>query len=131
MSLWTSVLNLFKKHKHNPPSSITNLKAILHMSTATLTWTNPTTRKDGSPLLPTDISHVEVFDTTTSGLTSFGFATSPFTTPTLTVGNHAFNVTTTDVAGQTSDMSNTVKVTVLAPDVAPAAVTNLVAVLNV
>lgn len=128
MSFWDWLINLLNYFK-SPPRKPINLKVKLNMTTntATLTWTNPTTRTDGSPLLPADISHVEIFDLSD---TSFGFGTSPFITPVLNTGDHSFTVTVTDLAGKVSAPSNVAKVTVLPADVAPAAVTDLTAVLN-
>ena len=96
------------------------------MSTATLTWTNPTTRVDGSALAAADIATVEVFD----GTTSLGVATSPFTTPALLVGDHSFTVVVTDTAGHKSAPSNSALVTIPATAANPSAVTDLAAVLN-
>ena len=131
MSFWDWLINLLNYFK-SPPRKPINLKVKLNMTTntATLTWTNPTTRTDGSPLLPADISHVEIFDSSPTGDTSFGFGTSPFITPVLNTGDHAFTVVVTDLAGKVSAPSNVATVTVLPADVAPAAVTDLTAVLN-
>ena len=101
------------------------------MSTATLTWTAPTTRASvpPTPLSPAEIDHSTVFDGSTMIGTVAG-ATSTFITGILTPGTHIFTVTVTDTVGNTSASSNAV--TVLVPVIvsAPSAVTDLTAMLN-
>jgi hypothetical protein len=104
------------------------------VSTATLTWTLPTTRTDGTALASTEIASVNVFDdasptpTVPIGTTS-GTAVT-FTTAVLIVGVHNFTVTVVDTTGHTSAVSNVATVTVPATLASPTAVTNLAATLN-
>ena len=99
------------------------------MAAATLTWTPPTTRTDGSALAPTDIASANIFDAGTP-IGSVTGATGTFTTGVLTVGTHAFTVETIDTTGHVSAMSNVANVTVVAVLASPAAITNLAATLN-
>lgn len=98
------------------------------MATATLTWTLPTTRVDGSPLAVTDIASVHIFDGGVE-IDHVGAVTS-FTTDVLTVGQHDFTVTVTDTTGHTSAASNVSSVTVVAVLANPSPVSDLTAVLN-
>lgn len=116
------------------PSPVNDLKAVLNqkgrnMSTATLTWTVPTTRTDGTPLSAAEIAMITIFDAGVQIGTVTG-AGSTFTTGVLTVGDHVFTVTVTDTTGHVSALSNAVTVTVVAVLAPPSAVTNLAAVLN-
>jgi len=105
------------------------------MSTATLTWTNPTTRLDGSVLLSTDIAQINVFDQANlvPGTVMIGTAlgpATPFTTDVLTVDTHNFTFTLQVTAGHLSAASNIASVTVPPTQSNPSAVTNLAATLN-
>jgi hypothetical protein len=62
------------------------------MSTATLTWTDPTTRTDGTPLAPSDIAGVDIYDT----------GTGTYLTGLLAVGQHTFTVVVRDTSGHSS-----------------------------
>lgn len=85
------------------------------MATATLKWTLPTTRVDGSALAPGDVALVDVLD---SGVTIASIAAaSEFTTDTLAPGDHSFTVVVQDSGGRRSDPSNAAVVKV--PDVVP------------
>ena len=134
IELLEEILKFIRKARQPPPAAVKDLHGAVNrsnnMATATLTWSNPTTRVDGSPLAAADILRVEVFDTTASGVTSFGFATSPFTTPTLTVGDHSFTVVVTDTTGHVSAPSNNATVTVTPTAANPSPVTDLAATLN-
>lgn len=105
------------------------------MSTATLTWTNPTTRIDGSTLAPTDIAAVNVFDLVstqqpplTVQIGTVGPGVHTFTTGTLTAGSHNFTVVVVDTQGNQSASSNVAVLQVGSS--APSAVTDLSATLN-
>lgn len=107
------------------------------MSTATLNWSLPTTRTDGSPLAASDIASIDVFDANatdpTAPLTTIQGAATSFTTGTLADGPHSFTVVLQDTAGHRSDPSNAASVTVVVtpPPVAnPSPVTDLTATLN-
>jgi len=105
------------------------------VTTATLTWTNPTARIDGSPLDPSDILFLEIFDDTGdgSGPVLIGSPTGPdtdFTTQALAVGSHTFTVVVNDTTGHKSTASNAAVVTVPATQAIPEAVVDLAAVLN-
>ena len=74
------------------------------MSTATLTWTIPTTRTDGTPLAPSDVASVSVYDDA-SPTPAVALAVLPgspvtFTTDTLSPGVHDYTVSCHRCAGQ-------------------------------
>jgi hypothetical protein len=140
-----------KHHKpasNSPPQSahIDRLDLHIHyekwskliMSTATLTWTNPTTRLDGSVFTPDQIKEVDIFDfpsipgvpTTNTQIGTVTGAGTTFTTGVLDVGVHNFTVVVTDIAGHMSAASNVASVTVPATQANPSAVTDLSAVLS-
>ena len=104
------------------------------MATATLTWTPPTARTDGTQLSPDEIASVEVFDTAatdpTQPIAVVQGAGGNFTTDVLIVGVHNFTVVTLDTTGHQSAASNTASVTVPATLANPNAVTDLAATLN-
>ena len=104
------------------------------MANATLNWTNPTTRVDGSPLEAADIASIDVFDTGASDpatpVASLQGAATTLTTDTLTVGNHVFTVVVNDTTGHKSAPSNGAAITVPATLAAPSAVADLAATLN-
>ena len=107
------------------------------MSTATLTWTPPTTRTDGSTLPPDQIAGADIFDTaslpTPGGSPPIGSvigATGTFMTGVLSVGPHGFTVVTRDTTGHSSAASNIASVTVPATQANPSAVTDLAAMLG-
>jgi hypothetical protein len=120
-----------------PSAPVTNLevKRNLAMSTATLSWTNPTTRIDGSALAPTDIASINVFDAdsptpdTPIGIVLPGGGQVPttFMTAVLAPGNHSFTVVVNDTAGHASAPSNAATLTVAEP--APSPATGLTATL--
>lgn len=106
------------------------------MSTAILTWTNPTTRTDGSALTSADIASVNIFDVPTTDPsgpqigTVSGGSTTTFTTDVLTQGFHNFTVVVVDTAGLSSVASNVATLQIEPTGVAPSPATNLTAVLN-
>lgn len=104
------------------------------MATATLKWTNPTTRTDGTALAPTDIASVDIFDSASSNpaipIGNVIGAANTFTTGVLTVGDHVFTVVVNDTTGHKSGLSNAVTVTVAATLAPPSAVADLSATLN-
>src|SRR5258706_1286750 len=118
------------------PSAIRNLRVTrsITMSTATLTWTAPTTRTDGTPLTPDQIAGADVFDsaslTPTMPIGSVMGAAGTFMTAVLSVGLHNFTVVTRDTTGHSSAPSNVASVTVVATLANPSAITDLVAVFN-
>ncbi len=116
------------------PSTIRNLRAVkgTKMSTATLTWTPPTTRTDGTPLTPDQIANATIFDdaATPPMIGTVTGAASTFMTPVLSVGIHNFTVVTNDTTGHSSAPSNVASVTVVATLANPASITDLAAVLN-
>jgi hypothetical protein len=97
-------------------------------NTAVLTWILPTEREDGSPLPIAEIQTVTIFD----GANEIGQtgAVTTFTTGTLGIGPHTFDVKITDVFGLTSVASNSASVTVPSPSAPPKPATNLTAVLQ-
>jgi hypothetical protein len=104
------------------------------MSTATLTWTLPTTRIDGTTLSPSEIASVDIFDaastTPTVAIGNAPGAATSFTTGTLSVGDHSFTVVVNDTTGHVSGPSNAATLTVPATLAVPSAATNLAATLN-
>ncbi len=106
------------------------------MSTATLTWSPPTTRTDvpPTPLPPDQIAGADIFDsaslTPTMPIGSVMGAAGTFMTAVLSVGLHNFTVVTRDTTGHSSAPSNVASVTVVATLANPSAITDLVAVLN-
>lgn len=99
------------------------------MTTATLTWSLPTTRIDGTPLAHTDIASVAIFDGAEQIGTVSGAGTT-FTTGALSVGDHSFAVQIADTSGHLSAMSNAAAITVAAVLANPSAVTDLAVTLN-
>lgn len=104
------------------------------MATATLKWTDPTTRVDGSVLAAADIARVDIKDANASdpnaviGTVAGGVQT--FTTGTLDVGTHTFFAYVVDVQGHSSAASNAAQVTVASTLANPAAISDLAATLN-
>jgi hypothetical protein len=97
------------------------------MATATLTWTPPTKRTDGTALAPDQIAGTHVFDGTNE-IGTAPSAAATFTTPTLPPGDHSFTVVVHDATGGVSAASNAAALVV--PESPPAPVTDLAAVLN-
>jgi hypothetical protein len=103
-------------------------KGYFTVTTATLNWSNPTTRTDGTALSATEIASIDVFDNGAQLANIVGAATT-FQTKALAAGNHAFEVFVNDTTGNKSGPSNIATITV--PSTAPpSAVTNLTAVLG-
>jgi hypothetical protein len=145
IALIEAILDLIRNRRLLPPASATHVKAVLErtnlMSTATVTWVNPTFRVAVPPLPPvaldpSEIASVDIFDSfapdTPIGTVSGG-TTMTFTTPELAVGDHAFTVvvieTKKGLKSAPSDASAIL--TVGTPDLtAPMPATNVVAVLN-
>lgn len=109
------------------------------MSTATLTWTPPVNRTDGTPISPDAIALTDIFDSTSATpdvtqhpipVATVAGAVATFTTDVLTVGIHNFTVIVQDTTGHRSAASNTASVDVPAVLANPAAVADLAAVLN-
>lgn len=102
------------------------------MSKASLSWSNPTTRTDGSELSPDEIASVDVFDDVGDGNGPQNIGTVPgagtsFATGTLAVGNHAFTVVVNDTTGHKSAPSNVAAVSIAATKANPSAVQDLAA----
>lgn len=107
------------------------------MSTATLTWTFPTTRTDGTDISATDTLSASLFDSASTNptiaiatVTGAPGASGTFTTPALSVGTHNFTATVTDSEGNSSAVSNVASVVVAGTLAPPSAISNLAAVLN-
>lgn len=117
-------LHIHYPHKHRKHT----------MSTATLTWTNPVSRVDGVALAANEIVSVDIFDSGSSTPTvAIGNVPGPgttFTTGLLSVGNHGFTVVINDSTGHVSAPSNIAAVSIAPTLAAPAAVTDLAAVVN-
>jgi hypothetical protein len=138
---WGGMFDWFWRHLHKPPAAVCDLQVKItefenrrkhHMSTATLTWTPPIIRTDGSPLAATDIASASVFDslspTPATPIGTVVGALGTFTTGPLSAGVHIFTVTTTDTNGDVSAPSNAASGTVALA--APAAITNLAVVVS-
>lgn len=99
------------------------------MTIVTLNWTLPTTRTDGSPLAPTDIASIDVFDsaspTPTVPIASLPGAVTTFTSGVLSVGAHGFTIVINDTTGHSSAQSNVFSGTVAPTLAPPSAVTDL------
>lgn len=106
------------------------------MTTATLTFTRPTTRKDGSALAPEDIDQIQIFvtDATHPDPDLIGTITdksvNSFKTPELNPGTNDFMARVVDVNGHVSEDSNIASVEVPATQAAPSAITDLKAALD-
>lgn len=104
------------------------------MSTATLSWTNPIARTDGTPLSPDEIASVDVLDAVDGApaevIGSVTGAGTSFTTGLLSVGSHAFSVVVNDTTGHKSAPSNTAIIVIAPTLAAPNAVTDLSATPN-
>ncbi len=99
------------------------------MATATLNWTLPTTRTDGTALAATEIASVNIMDSDSGvpgPIAVAPGAVTTFTTPSLAGGPHHFSVSVNDTGGVVSGPSNAVLVTVAAPSPP----TNLTVILN-
>jgi hypothetical protein len=133
--LIASIETFLRKRRLSPPAAVKNLTGAVNRSNPMkrqLDWTTPTTRVDGTPLLLTDIDHVDIFDVSTTDPLSTKIGTIPgaspagtFLTDVLTVGIHNFTVQYTDTAGHVGPMSNVDTTTVAAVGSPPAAVTDL------
>jgi len=104
------------------------------MATATLNWTPPTTRTDGSALPPDEIMGTDVYDLAgsdpTTPIGSVTGATGSFVTDILSVGVHNFNVIVRDTTGHSSAASNIASIEVPPVQANPSAVSDLTATLN-
>lgn len=101
--------------------------------TVTVTWTNPTTRTDGTALAASAIAKVDIMDSQVSGLplgTVTGGTTTTFTSLQLAAGTHVLSLIWTDTAGNKSVASNTMSVVVPVPLAPPNAGTLNSATLN-
>jgi hypothetical protein len=99
-------------------------------ATATLTWTAPTIRTDGSPI--TGALTTQIWDAVAgTPAVQIGTGASPFTTPMLDVGGHSFSVIVCEAGGQCSAPSNMAAVMIApAPPAPPSAVSDLTANVN-
>jgi hypothetical protein len=126
-------------HKSDAPF-IRHLQLNIHysrshtVSTASLTWTAPTTRTDGSALTPAEIASTDIFDSASSTpalpIGTVQGAANAFTTTVLSVGPHSFTVIVRDTTGHSSASSNVASVTVPATLASPTAVSDLAATLS-
>lgn len=134
---------LFRDRRHSDaPPAAPRITRLIHridyhrratVSTATLTWTPPTTRTDGTVLPPDQIAGADIFDSASStpavAIGSVDGAAKSFSTGVLAVGVHNFTVVTRDTTGHSSAASNMATITVPATLANPAAVTDLAATL--
>lgn len=113
--------------------AIAGSTGVITMSTATLTWVNPTARTDGTALAPADIASVDVFDSASPGPaigSVKGGDTVTFTTDVIAVGDHTFTVVVNDTTGHKSAPSGGATLTVAATLSPPNVATSLAATLN-
>jgi hypothetical protein len=105
----------------------------IKMTTAILTWKDPTTRTDGSPISP-DIIHINVFDdaspTPNQPIGAVAAGVQTYETAALSAGVHNFTITAVDSEGDTSTVAPCGSVTVPVTLAAPNPPTSGVAVLN-
>jgi hypothetical protein len=110
------------------------LKAQLeaNMTTATLKWTDPTARVDGTALASSEIASIDIFDTASPGapIGNVMGGVETFTTGTLSVGDHTFTTVCNDTTGHKSAASGPATVTVAPTLAAPNPPSNLTATLN-
>jgi hypothetical protein len=103
------------------------------MATASLQWTAPTTRTDGSALPPDQIASTDVFDLASADpstpIGTVAGAANSFNTDTLSVGIHNFTVIVRDTTGHSSAASNIASVEVPAVQANPSPVSDLAATL--
>lgn len=92
------------------------------MTTAVISWTNPTTHSDNSQMPLGEVAAIQIWDIHDGAqpvmIGSFGNpngVTLNFTTPQLAAGVHVFYTVTQDVAGNLSENSQSVTVTVARP----------------
>lgn len=144
LSQFLGLISLLWLRRRAPPARITTLRLRMShaMTTATLTWSAPTTRaaspsQNPAPLSLAEIAEFDVYDAVDAlpavqiGMVTNPRSTNMLITNTLVPGVHVFTVTTKDTAGNTAAASNMVSVTVPAPVVAPpAAITDLAVMLN-
>ncbi len=101
------------------------------MSTATITWTDPIKRTDGTDIAP-DTFHINIFDdaspTPTTPIGSVPGGAQTFTTGSLSFGVHNFTLTAVDSEGDTSAATPPVAVSVTIA--APLPPTNVAATIN-
>lgn len=96
---------------------------------AIITWVDPTTRSDGSPIAP-DTFSIQIYDSaaavpaTPIGTAAEGVQT--FTTAALSVGLHNFTLTVTDSEGDVSTVAGPFPFTVSPALAAPSPVTGVV-----
>jgi hypothetical protein len=137
IELIEAILKLIRQHRLKPPAAVRNLSVAVNrsknMSTATLNWTLPTTRTDGSALAPSDIGGINVFDSAApdpSVPIASILGVNTFTTGTLTVGTHAFTIVVIDTTGHMSTPSNAASGTVEATLASPSPVNDLTVTIN-
>jgi hypothetical protein len=104
-------------------------------ATATLTWSAPTARTDGSPIVGALTFQVWDVETPVGAPANpplmLGAGVSPYTTLTLDPGAHSFYIIACEAGGACSAQSNTAAVTVApAPPAPPNAITDLSANVN-
>lgn len=96
---------------------------------ATITWTDPTTRTDGTSIYP-DTFSVQIYDsaspTPATPIGSVAEGIQTFTTPALSVGMHNFTLTVTDSEGDVSTVAGPFPFTISPALAAPNPVTGVV-----
>jgi hypothetical protein len=102
--------------------------------TATLRWTVPTVRADGTLLPAAEVAGADVYDTPTpqpsmAPIGSVVGTVGTFVTGPLKPGIHTFTVMTRDTAGNKSPTSNDATCTIR-PAAPPAAITDLTVTIN-
>ena len=95
------------------------------MTTATITWVDPTTRSDGSSLPASSITSIEIYDSASGSapIGSVAAGVQTFKTPPLSTGTHNFTLDCKDTMGTHSVLTAGIPETVLAPPNPPSGVT--------
>jgi hypothetical protein len=141
IELLEELIKLIRKARQSPPAAVKDLHGAVNrsntMSTVTLNWDDPTVRADTppTPLPPTEIAFVDIFDTSTVDpsnpkIGSVPGAGTTFLTNTLAVGFHNFTVVVQDTTGHRSAASNVFSCEIKSTLAPPAAVTNLTGTIN-
>jgi hypothetical protein len=104
------------------------------VTTATMKWTDPTTRVDGTALAPAEIASIDIFDSAASNpavpIGNVPGGTGMFTTGVLSVGDHTFSFVVNDTTGHKSASAAASPVTVPATLANPSPVSAITVTLN-
>ena len=102
--------------------------AVAHAENATVSWSHPTQRVDGTPLAISEIKETQVdwglcsagtFPSLPAGTLAFAAPSTSGTVPNLAYGTWCFRARTLDTGGRLSDNSTVVSKVILAPPKPP------------